>query len=179
MHGIVFVELEKFVKSKLGAEAWPKLLTHAGLSQAKYKMTAAFPDEEALKLVGSAVTLTGMTAPQILEAFGDFIAGDLLQMYSGLLKKEWSALDVIENTEATIHSVVRQKNPGAAPPALEVKRVSPRELVLVYRSQRKMCDLAKGLAKGVGRERAQPLTVEEPECMHRGASACRIHVRSA
>jgi hypothetical protein len=34
-------------------------------------------------------------------------------MFGHLLLPEWKTIDVIDNTEGTVHTVVRVKNPGA------------------------------------------------------------------
>jgi hypothetical protein len=37
--------------------------------------------------------------------------------------------------------------------------------------------MLRGLVEGTGRVYDEVLRVEEPECMHRGAPACRVLVR--
>lgn len=176
MHGIVFIELEKYVKTKLGFDAWGKLIDAAGLNGRVFKLSQAFPDEEAIKLVMAAEAATGQPAAVLLEDFGAFIAPDLLNLYGSLLKKEWKTLDIIENTEATIHKVVRLKNPGAAPPALEVVRGDAKTLIIHYRSPRKLCALASGIAKGIASHHREQVSVSQPRCMHRGDPACEIRL---
>jgi predicted hydrocarbon binding protein len=48
---------------------------------------------------------------------------------------------------------------------------------IVYASPRRICAMLRGLVEGTGRVFEETLEVVEPECMHRGAPACRVLVR--
>jgi len=175
MHGIIFSELEKYTDKKLGAGAWKKLVAEAGLGTKTYLVTSSYPDTEAVALITTASRITNLPVPAILEDFGAFIVPSLLSLYKPLVKKDWKTLDLIEHTEETIHKVVRLQNPGAAPPALIVKRLSPREVVITYTSQRKMC----GIAKGIAAHFHEKITIGETTCMLRGDPSCVIAVKLA
>jgi predicted hydrocarbon binding protein len=177
VHGTIFVELKKYVDTKFGGEAWVGLLKEAGLSQRSYDAFETYPDEEAGRLVATASRVTGADAAAILEDFGEFIAPDLLEMYWALVQPEWKTLDVIEHTESAIHEVVRLKNPGAQPPRLRVERQGPDALVLTYTSERKMCKVAEGIAKGLARHFGERIAIDQATCMLRGDSECSIRVR--
>ncbi|HEV8361190.1 MAG TPA: heme NO-binding domain-containing protein [Candidatus Thermoplasmatota archaeon] len=179
MHGIVFVELKKYVVARLGPDTWNQLLDHAGLPGKAYLPREVYPDAEAGKLVASASQLTGKPAGDILEDFGDFIAPDLLAMYGAQVNPAWKTLEVLEHTEETIHRMVRTKQEGASPPELRAERVGPDEVLVRYASPRRMCSLAKGIARGLGRHYQQVVVVREPKCMHKGDPECTIYVRVA
>jgi hypothetical protein len=179
MHGVVFVELKKYVVQRLGAETWNQLLTHAGMPGKAYLPREVYPDEEAGKLLASASQLTGKPAGDILEDFGEFIAPDLLAMYGAQVNPQWRTLEVLEHTEETIHRLVRTKQEGAKPPELRAERVGPDEVLVRYTSPRRMCGLAKGIAKGLGRHYQQTIAVREPSCMLKGDAECAIYVRVA
>jgi len=83
-------------------------------------------------MVVAASSTTGLPVAEVLEDFGEFIVPDLVKMCGHLLRPEWGAIDVIENTEGTVHSVVRVKNPGAKPPELKTVRHGANEVVLFY-----------------------------------------------
>lgn len=50
-------------------------------------------------------------------------------------------------------------------------------LELEYTSRRRLCAMLRGLVEGTGRVYGETIEVEELECMHRGASACRFALR--
>jgi hypothetical protein len=177
VHGTIFVELRKFVDSGHPPGTWDQLLELAGLPGREWDPLRIYPDEEALALVGAACQLTGLSADEVLAAFGTFIAPDLLRMYWGLVDESWRTLDVLANTEQVIHRVVRLDHPGAEPPPLVASRVGPDEVVIVYRSPRRMCALAKGIARGVADHYGERLAIEERTCMHRGDAECLLSFR--
>jgi hypothetical protein len=176
MHGTIFVELKKYAEAKLGSEAWARLIDEAGL-QDRYSAFEHYPDEHAGRLVATAARVTGQDAGAILEDFGEFIAPDLLEMYWALVAPEWKTLDVIEHTETAIHEVVRLEKPGASPPRLRVARTGPDEVLITYDSERRMCRVAVGIAKGLARHFQEAVEVEQPSCMLEGGSHCLIRVR--
>ena len=179
MHGLILSELKKYVDTKLGGDAWRQLLAATGLENKVYLVSGTYPDADVVALVSAAERITGLSTPTLLESFGEFIVPDLVEVYRPLIRPTWSALDLIEHTEETIHRAVRLRQPGAEPPQLRATRVSEREVRIAYTSARRMCTVAKGIVKGVGTYYKQPLEVTESSCMLRGDAACTLHVRSA
>lgn len=179
MHGIILTELQKFVTQRHGMEAWTEIVRRAGLRNPIYLISTTYPDSDVVAIVNSASTMTGIPTADLLEAFGEALVPGLVQVYGRLVKRGWRTLDLIENTEATMHTVVRRQNPGAAPPRLQCRRVSPNEVVVTYTSQRKLCAVAKGIVKGIASHFKERIVIRESECMLKGAPACTISVRLA
>jgi hypothetical protein len=63
MHGIIFVELKKYVKSKVGPGTWETLLAKSGLTRTSYLITSVYPDEEMVALVHDGVLADGYGDP--------------------------------------------------------------------------------------------------------------------
>jgi len=179
MHGVIFAELRKYVKARVGLPTWDRALVNAGLPGKVFLTFQEYPDDEALKLIMDLVALTGSPASVFLEDFGAFIAPDLLAMYEPLIDPEWRTLDVVEHTEETVHTVVRRRNPGAAPPYLRVERTGVDEVVVHYTSKRRLCDIAKGIVRGLAAHYEEQVAIDEPECMNRGGRECLLVVRRA
>jgi predicted hydrocarbon binding protein len=76
-----------------------------------------------------------------------------------------------------MHTAVRLQNPGAEPPKLECSRISPDQVVIVYKSSRKLCPIGKGIIKGIAEHYNDKVTIIEPECMLRGGAQCRLQVK--
>jgi len=176
MHGTIFAELKKYVDAKFGGGTWSKLLENAGLGPKIYLPVEAYPDDDVAKIVGAASQATGMSAPAILQDFGEFIAPDLVAMYRSLMKPEWKTLEVIENAENTAHRVVRRDYITAAPPYLHALRTGPHQVTITYNSARKLCDVAKGIVRGLAMHYNERVRIGETRCMHRGASECVLVV---
>lgn len=177
MHGTIFFELKKYVETKLGGQAaWDKLVSEAELGARTYEVMADYPDSDAIQLISTASRITEVPVPALLEDFGEFIAPDLLQMYGGVINPTWKTLDVIEHTETQIHSVVRLHNREAHPPDLRCVRTSDNDVVIHYNSQRRMCDVAKGIAKGLAKYYEENISISESSCMLKGDPTCTIHI---
>lgn len=172
VHGTIFAELKKFVDAKFGADTWKKLLEDAGLGPKIYLPVQAYPDDDVAKIVGAASAKTGLAPAAILQDFGHFIAPDLVGMYRSLMKPEWTTLDVIENAESTAHRIVRRDYVAAAPPYLHAVRTAPEQVTVTYNSARKLCDVAKGIVRGLAEHYRERVRINETRCMHRGASEC-------
>lgn len=180
MHGVIFAQLKKFVEARHGGAAWNSVRSEAGLSSRAYLSVQKYPDEELRALVAAASKITGKPADSLLEDFGAFLTPELVRMYRSMIPAEWTALDLIEHTETRMHKVVRMNDAEATPPHLRVRRVSPTSVIIDYQSPRRLCAVAKGIARGVGAHYKEALVVEERRCMKTGAPACEIVIsRSA
>lgn len=177
MHGIVMNQFRQYVIDRLGRDAWVPLAEAAGVPAENHRLEGVYPDEQLVGLVLAASRQTGRPLNVLLEDFGAFIAPALLRVYAPLVDPAWRTLDVIEHTEETIHTVVRARMPGAEPPALLARRVSPTEVHIDYRSQRGLCSLAEGIARGMALHFGDEVEVSQPECAHRGDPRCLIVVR--
>jgi hypothetical protein len=176
MHGIIFGELKKLVDTRVGGDAWRELLKEAGLGAKVYMPVTEYPDAEAVSILGALSRRTGKSTRDLFEEFGEYIAPDLLALYRHMVKPEWRTLELLENTEDTIHRVVRIRNPGARPPELKTTR-DGEEVLITYTSTRRMCGVAIGIVRGLGRHYAEEIEIHELSCMSDGAAACRILVR--
>jgi tRNA A-37 threonylcarbamoyl transferase component Bud32 len=176
MHGLIFVQFQRFAMKQGGIPAWESLLREAQLPVKSYSPARAYPDEEMLALVGAAGRLLSMPATAVLEAFGEFVAPELIRLYGKLIEPQWKTLDLIENTEKLIHTAVRVGNPGAQPPVLNCIRSTPDELQIMYSSDRRLCRVAKGIVKGVARHYGETIRISEDACMLRGDPYCALQV---
>lgn len=177
MHGMIFSELQNYAETTHGRGTWSALLKKANLENRVYLPIQEYPDAEAVSLVMAVSALTWRPLSAVLEDFGQFIVPSLVRIYGHLLKPTWGTIDVIANTEATVHTVVRLKNPGAKPPQLKTERLSPDEVLLIYTSPRRMCALAIGIAAGLGRHFQEKIVATQTMCMHKGATRCEILFR--
>jgi hypothetical protein len=179
MHGIIHLELQKFVAERFGEQAYRHVARKAELGQEIFTPLQSYPDEWLFRLVAVAVELTHTPAEQILEAFGEHLVPSYLALYGHLLKRDWRTLDVIEHTEETIHRVVRRRQPGAQPPLLSTERRAPDEVVLFYDSPRRLCAVARGIGRGVANHFGETIAIDEQRCMHRGDPRCVMSFKVA
>ena len=176
MNGIVFIEIGKFARSRLGDEVWPQLVRLAGVPSRIYYRVADYPDEEAVALLAALSAMMRQPVAAVLENLGEFIAPDLIRMAQFWIKPEWKTVDLIANTESTIHEVLRKEGSRVDPPRLQCRLTGPREVVVIYDSPRKMCALAKGIITGVARHYEEKVSITQPACMLEGAASCELIV---
>ena len=150
MLGVIFFILKNHVEKRLGSSGWNRILSVADLPAKAYSPIAEYSDSEATTLLRAASQLIGQPLPGFLEEFGEALAPEMLAMHPGLVRPEWKTLDLVMNAEEVIHAVIRRRNPVAKPPALRCARFSDNEVQLVYASPRQLCDIAKGIVRGLG-----------------------------
>lgn len=174
MHGILFSEFKKYFVERAGGAQWGPALQEAGLGNKVYLPNQIYADQELVSLVVAASKRTGRSPAALLEDFGEYIAPHLLALYRAQINPEWKSLDVVEKTEQLVHTAVRLRMPGADPPHLRCTRTSPSQVVMEYDSPRRLCPVAKGITRGVGRHLKENLRLTETTCMLEGGSQCRI-----
>ncbi len=179
MHGMIFAELKKYASNALGPSGWNDVLREANVEGRIFLPVQEYPDREAVSIVAAAASLTGSTVPGLLEDFGRFIVPDLLGLYGFLVPADWDLFDFLENTEDTIHRVVRARNPEARPPQLVARRLGPQDVEITYVSLRRLCALARGIVRGAADHYGTSVHVTESACMLRGAPHCKIRVTAA
>ncbi len=178
MQGIMFTELSRYVDVELGRGSWLQVLDEAGLADRTYSPRSPSPDPEFVRLVAAAAKLADRSDQTLLEGFGVYVSADLLGgLYGLLVDPTWELMDFLEHTEASIHTVVRTRDPSATPPQLRIDRPDANEVRIVYDSTRRMCSLAKGIIHGASDHYGEPVEILESDCMLKGADRCEIVVR--
>ncbi|MDP9384036.1 MAG: heme NO-binding domain-containing protein [Actinomycetota bacterium] len=179
MHGIVHSELRSFLVDRVGEHGWHELAAGAGIEDGAYRTTGTYPDEEITALVLAYSRRSRRRLGDILEEFGQTMAGDLLDTYAAFVRPEWRALDVIEHTEQAMHRAVRLHDPDAAPPRLRVERRGEDEVAVFYDSERRLCGFGVGVIRGIAERYGEPVTITQATCHHLGDPHCEIVVRRA
>ena len=178
MHGLIFFYIQKFAdEATSGKTTWLKLRDTVTASDNRYLPNEVYPDEDAIELLQKIADTCGEPLPELIERFGEFLAPHLIKVASQKIDPTWRTLDLIENTEDIIHTMVRTAKPGAEPPVLETVRHSPNELHLVYSSSRQLCLLAKGITQGLANHYGETILIEETSCMHKGDPFCCLVIQ--
>ena len=176
MHGFIFAEIKKYVEHKLDRDTWYAVLEKADLGSKEYENFLKYPDEEAVAIVGTASSMTGIPVPDLLEDFGKFLGGDLFNVYRPIINPKWKTIDFLVNVEETIHDIVRSRNKQAKPPVLVANQLGPKQVRILYRSARAMSPLAIGIIRGVAAHYEEDITVTSDSSMESGTEVCEILV---
>jgi hypothetical protein len=176
MHGVIVLELERYLTQELGRPGWEQVRQEAGVSGRIIVPVDAYPDQEFSALLRAAAVRLHKSERLVLEEFGIFIAPSLIKTYRFLVKNEWTLLDVLSNVEQVMHAAVRRRTPFAEPPRLSIERRGSNEVLIVYRSPRKMCEFGRGVIEGLAQFFDETVHISEQSCMHERAPECRILV---
>ena len=179
MIGTIFQYLDAFGSEALGEDAWESLLHRTDLSQpdAAYSRLGIYPDSDLMALVGAAVEESGLETSEVVEAFGLFLAKRFSEDYARFFEAADGLFAFLESVDRHIHVQVRKLHPEAVTPSVQLTRKDADEAVLVYRSSRKLCALARGMMVGAAEYYETELTIQELQCMHDGADACEFELR--
>ena len=174
MHGLIFASFRDYLLTEHGSDVASEVLA----GEPQYTLGEAYPDEQFLELLERACGRTALSRDEILFEFGVFTAATTFaRLYSVLFKASPSARAFLLTVEEPIHDVIRVALPDARPPELALTDLGEDGLEIVYTSPRRICAMLRGLVEGTGRVYDEKLEIEEPECMNRGAPACRVVVR--
>jgi hypothetical protein len=177
MHGTILTLLKRYVQTQYDHSTWVKLMELSGLDKIEFDHKTVYPDEHIYALVGHAAEMTGLSAGELHEKFGEYLVPDLMYMYQRLLKPEWKTLDMLEHTELTMHKQVRQEHAENSPPVLEVSRLGPNELMIDYVSPRRMGGLAVGIVRGLAAYYDEADLIDVMPTTTEDGERVRIHVR--
>lgn len=175
MHGILFKQLKTYVTEQWGDDAWEQaMMEEAGIEPKLYLPVTEYPDEEALRLIDGVVAVTGVERATLLADLGEYLAPALLDTFKAHIKSDWDAMDLLEHSGNQVFAVLRSENGGED--EVVASRENGNTVLLEYGVSLQMCELAKGVLKGIAEEHGESVTVEERQCMHTGASRCEIKV---
>lgn len=178
MKGIIFNLLEAVVTKKYGANTWDDLLDAAQVDGA-FTSLGNYPDADLFKLVGAASAALKLPPEVIVRWFGTEMLLLLAGHYPQLFTPHKTARAFILTLNNVIHPEVKKLYPRADTPDFDFDASSPDVLVMDYRSKRKLCALAEGLAEGAATHFGETVHIHHPECMLRGAASCRLELRFA
>ena len=174
MHGLIFASFRDYLLTEHG----PDVANSVTAGEPQYTLSEAYPDEQFLALLERALAQTGLSLDELLFEFGIFTAATTFaRLYSVLFKLSPTARAFLLTVETPIHEVVREALPEAVPPKLAVTDLGDDGLEIVYSSPRRICAMLRGLVEGTGRVYGETIEVEQLECMHDGAPACRFQLR--
>jgi predicted hydrocarbon binding protein len=170
--------LRGFVQDQEGRRAWKAVKEQAGIDRINYSRMEEYPDEEFLQIYGVLTDEYELEGETLQRQFGKYMFENLVEIYERIyFDDDWSALDLIDNVEETIHqSLKRRRDKEFTPPELETERIDEETIEVYYSSDRQLCEFAKGMLMGVSEYYGVWLDIDEPECMKEGDDVCRLVV---
>jgi hypothetical protein len=177
MKGVIFKHFEAFVVENFGVEVFETILDRTPLrTSGPFLGPGTYPDEDLFALVGTALELSGLAAPDALFAFGRFLFPRLTASVPELLRTQRTTKELLLTLDRVIHVEVRKMLPEAETPRILCRDDGSNSLDLTYRSSRKLCHLMRGLIDAAAEHYGERVEMQETCCMHDGADSCAFRM---
>ncbi|MBF0177373.1 MAG: heme NO-binding domain-containing protein [Magnetococcales bacterium] len=178
MLGIIFLAMEDFLETSIGAGAWGRAQSLAMVSEKEYLPEVDYPDQEAMALFRVATRLLETDLDTVLESLGGHMGNGLVEMgiSMGLIEEHWTTMDILENLQGILHGAVGSQNPNIVPPDIRSLRLRHGECAVVYFSPRQLCSLLRGIVQGIAEYFDESIVQKEHICMKSGSLLCRFSV---
>ena len=175
MQGSIFTSFSEMVIEKMGMSVWNELLEKVNpSSEGVYTNGMQYDDSEILAYVGELSTITQVDAPTLVRTFGEYLFIHLFNSSPAKVSHIDNLKDFLTCIDGVIHKEVKRVYPDAYLPSFKYDETPEGDLVMFYKSKRKLCHLSEGLITGAANHFKQSISIEHPECMHDGAEKCKL-----
>jgi len=174
--GIVFNILEQVVTNELGADTWDALIEAAKVDGA-YTALGNYEDAQLGALVMAASKTLNKPPAEIVRWFGRKAIPLFYERYGTLFTPHKSTVPFLLTLNDVIHPAVRQFYPGADVPDFDFEVMGDHELVMGYRSKRRLCAFAEGLIEGAADHYGEKAVITQTKCMLRGDQKCVLVIK--
>jgi hypothetical protein len=158
MKGVVFTEFLEMVEQQYSPALADDLVDSSDLpSGGAYTAVGTYAPAEMTTLVQALADRTGASVPELLEGYGQYLFGRFTVLYPAFFDGPTDALAFVATIQPVVHAEVRKLYPDAELPEFEITWLSDNELVMTYRSPRRLGDLAMGLLRGAVQHFGQPV----------------------
>lgn len=177
VQGVILLGIQRFARERFGADFWRVIEADVNITGRLYLPAQSYPMSEVDAVIGSVSRHSGMSVPLVLESIGDYVAPDMLGVYSSLIDPQWNLLDVLLHSELIVEQAALKHGTKLANTPVQGRAGSNGEMVLVYRSPWRMCQFIKGLVRGLGAHMDQPVNIDEVRCTSTGSPACEFAIK--
>ena len=179
MKGIMFNLLEDFLTDRFGEEKYDEILTSCELhTKDPFIMVApgTYSDADFGIIVATAAKMLKMKVPDLLRDMGRYALPKQAERYSNFFTSYEHPKEFL-NTIAYIHQIeIKKLYKNAELPEFSIDKETPDQLILTYRSKRRLCHLAEGLIAGLGDYYGIPFTMKQIECVFTNGQQCTFEL---
>lgn len=164
MKGAISKCLLELIDEKFGEETSQKIIdaSKAQSNSRKFRSTLSdVPDTDFFQLLETAIQVTGLSAEQAADAFGEYWCCTYIDKYYPFIAKKFeNARDMLLGMDK-VHQQVTATMENARPPRFDFHWRNETDLEVTYKSGRNMIDIYVGLARGVGKRFGETLEVSK------------------
>ena len=162
MKGIVFTEFLSMVEQKFGYETVDRIITESKVpNDGAYSAVGTYDHTELVRMVVELSKASDIPIPELIKVYGNYFFGVLRDNYSVFMDRVNNLFDFFDSIHDHIHVEVKKLYPDAELPAFEVVSRTDQEMVMVYKSQRKMSDFALGLMEQAAQHFGEDVAIEK------------------
>ncbi|KTD82551.1 heme NO-binding domain-containing protein [Legionella waltersii] len=177
MKGIVFTALSDMITEQFGIETWDQLVTQLDLpSGGSYTAGGTYEDTELPRLIQTLALMKNLQIPIFLESFGAYMFAVFSNKYPFFLKEDLSLKEFLKSVDGAIHVEVEKLYHCEQLPSITYEEPASNQLIMLYRSQRKLCHLAIGLINGAAKYYRKNIKINQTLCMHQQSDHCRLEI---
>jgi len=146
MKGIIFTEFLDLVEEKFGLEMVDKIIEQSDLdSGGIYTSVGTYEFSEMLQLISHLSANTDISVDDLLMVYSEHLFAVLVKSHPDLVSHYESPMDLLASIENHIHVEVQKIYPDAQLPSFELEERTESSLVLIYKSDKALYVLGKGL----------------------------------
>jgi len=159
MKGLVFTEFLEFVEQEYGFDTLDETIEKSKVpNDGAYTQAGNYPYEEIVALVVALSNETLIDVNTLIESYGEHLFKRLASLYPNIAQFK-SSFDIISHVDNLIHPEVKKLYPDADLPEFVLIEQTKNKIVLQYKSNKGLHQLAKGLMIGAGLFYKEKLTV--------------------
>jgi len=146
MKGIVFTEFLDMVEDKFGYEIVDQIITESELSSnGIYTSVGTYPHSEIVSLLMNLSNKVKVDPGVLLKEFGKYLFDAFLSSYPQFFNSVDNVFDFLHSIDNHIHVEVLKLYPDATLPKFQSEEDEEGNMIMTYKSERKMAALADGL----------------------------------
>ncbi|WP_281558878.1 heme NO-binding domain-containing protein [Thalassomonas sp. RHCl1] len=175
MQGSIYTALADMIVEQMGIEKWNDLLSQTRpASGGIYTSGEQYEDSELVNILVLLAEEKNIPLEKVVENFGRYLFKKLYDTSPVDVSKLDNLKDFLLAIDQVIHAEVKRLHPNAYLPKFEYEQNTPNTLTMYYSSKRKLCHASVGLILGAAKQFNEAIEITHPECMHRGASRCKL-----
>ena len=146
MKGIIFTEFLELVEEKFGFEMVDQIISQSNLkSGGIYTAVGTYEFSEMLQLLTHLSENTNISADDLLLVYAEHLFHVLVKSYPQLVEHYKDPMSLLASIENHIHVEVQKIYPEAQLPTFDLEERTDDKMVMVYKSERALYMLGKGL----------------------------------
>ena len=146
MKGIIFTEFLDLVEKKFGLVMVDKIINQSQLdSKGAYTSVGTYEFSEMLQLISNLSENTDISVDDLLMVYSEHLFAALLKTHPNLVSHYKTPMDLVASIESHIHVEVKKIYPDAQLPTFDLEERTDNKMVMIYKSNRALYMLGKGL----------------------------------